>query len=209
MAYTRQSVYQIPMPANVPVPSASDWKNLQRRSSSGMRGLRMACPCTVKRVSGGIHIGQDDDDDSLIGEAVDTDIDTGLNNLLDSSVASEGYTPSLLETSSNPFMTFANSGAESVYATPEEGAVQDAQGQIAAQAAGAYSSYNVPQTSTTSTVANALNSVANAAGTVASATTPQTTVSTAGTSIVSGISNTALFVGGAIVLMVLASGKRR
>lgn len=147
-------------------PGKDIFAKYQCRTSGGCSKCAVAC--------GRRGLGQDgtfDDDDVLTESAADSDIDTGLSNLLD---VSEATSPSLLEESANPFSTFASTGAESIYASPEEISSQDALTAANAQASGAYTSYALPSDASSSVAANAAPyasmNAANVSNAISSAT---------------------------------------
>ena len=211
--------------------SAKYWQDLQKHVASGGREGNRGQKMTVRMGNGGVvllpvfnrahFMGQDEGDDlsNLFGveSASDQGSVLGTDWTGGSSVsAPSGLTYGDLLTG-NVLMPSSATGAETEYSQPSEIASEAS----LAASTGAYSPYNLPASayagsSTASSAQQALNA-AIAAG--ASATqiaalqaqlkTAQAPVAAVSSGIIPGVSNTLLFLGSAIVLIILASGKKR
>lgn len=195
MAYELSRAPATPMPANVPVhASANYWRRLQQYNAS--RG-RLGCPCQyTAQLSGGRRLGQDD------GE-VDLGIDTS-GGLLGSQLATMEPTesPSYVYSTGDLLGLTGPTGTVTSFTPSNVGTSAPVE---------TVTSSTVPGTTlSASELANlAATGVNTAANVLAATQTPTVAVST--NSLLPAISNTALLIGGGILLMVLASAgsKRR
>jgi hypothetical protein len=210
MPYKRNDAPALPMPARVPVPGEAYWRSLQKLTASQGRMHGCCGQVRIGRVAGGLHIG----DDSLWGD-ISSDLglsDSGSAAPTDTSIASlpisDTYEESLVASSAPgviPYNAALSPQQNTTLATLPSSQVipysSQTQSLNAIQEAAAGG-----QTITAAQTAAALASGLTAAQITAAVNTAKTGASApTSPTIIPGISNTALLVGSAIVLMVVAS----